>query len=62
MDASGQPHTPAAIFPGQSKRHQLNRSLGASRIRYGRFGDEIYLLSMLGFEHVIIQPLACVLL
>jgi hypothetical protein len=52
------PHAPAALPPGKSLQHLLNRTLGEPQDRSGHFEDETQLLPLPEFEPQIVQPVA----
>jgi hypothetical protein len=48
MEVSGQFHAPAALLPGKSLRHLLDR-MGVPQSRPGRYGEE-KIVSLPGIE------------
>jgi hypothetical protein len=48
--------TPWPLYPMKERWYPLNRMLGGSQIRSGRFGDEKNLLPVPGFEQQTVHP------
>jgi hypothetical protein len=57
MEVSGQLHAPAALTPGKSPWHPLDKRLGGPQSQSGRGGEEKNLQSLPGLEPPIIQTI-----
>jgi hypothetical protein len=56
MEVSGQLHVPATLPPGKNPGTTLNKRLGGAHSRFRRFGEQKYLLPLMGFETLTIHP------
>jgi len=58
MEASGQPHAPAAVPPGKELSYALNGRLGGPQSRCERYGGDKSLLPVAGFNPRTVQCVA----
>ena len=58
MEVNGQIEAPATLPPEKNLRRPLNRRMGGTKSRYGRFGEENDLLPLLQIDTRIVQTIA----
>jgi hypothetical protein len=58
MQASGQLHAPVAFSREELLAYPFNRRVDGPQSRFGRFGEDKFTLTLLGFESKIFKAIA----